>query len=48
VIVSFFLSALAVTGAILMILELGDPMHHSWLQVSSEPLKRTLLEIDRP
>ena len=45
---SFFLSSLAVTGAILMILELGDPMHHSWLQVSSEPMRRALLEIGRP
>jgi hypothetical protein len=48
VIVSFFLSSLAVTGAILMILELGDPMHHSWLQISSEPMRRALLEINRP
>ena len=48
VITSFLLSALAVTGAILMILELGDPMHHSWLQVSSEPMRRALLEIGRP
>lgn len=48
VMTSFLLSALAVTGAILMILELGDPMHHSWLQVSSEPMKRALIEIDRP
>jgi hypothetical protein len=31
-----------------MILELGDPMHHSWLQVSSEPMRRALLEIGRP
>jgi hypothetical protein len=48
VVVSFFLCTLAVTGAILMILELGDPMHHSWLQVSSEPMRRALLEIGRP
>src|SRR6266404_2749133 len=48
VVTSFALSALAVTGAILMILELGDPMHHSWLQVSSEPMRRALLEIGRP
>ena len=48
VITSFFLSSLAVTGAILMILELGDPMHHSWLRVSSEPMSRALLEISRP
>jgi hypothetical protein len=48
VVTSFFLCALAVTGAILMILELGDPMHHGWLQVSSEPMRRALLEIGRP
>ena len=48
VFVSFFLTSLAVTGAILMILELGDPMHHSWLQVSSEPMRRALAEIGRP
>src|SRR5258708_28204099 len=48
VVTSFFLSSLAVTGAILMILELGDPMHHSWLKVSSEPIRRALLEIGRP
>ena len=48
VVTSFFLCALAVTGAILMILELGDPMHHSWIQVSSEPMRRALIEIGRP
>jgi hypothetical protein len=48
VVTSFFLCSLAVTGAILMILELGDPMHHSWLQVSSEPMRLALLEIGRP
>ena len=32
VVTSFFLCALAVTGAILMILELGDTMHHSWIR----------------
>jgi len=48
VVTSFFLSALAVAGAILMILELGDPMHHSWIHVSGEPLRRALLEIGRP
>ena len=48
VVTSFFLCALAVTGAILMILELGDPMHHSWIHVSGEPLSRALLEIGRP
>ncbi|MDI1287343.1 MAG: hypothetical protein PSV46_23355 [Reyranella sp.] len=48
VITSFFLSALAVTGAILLILELGDPMHRSWIQVSSDPLRNAILEIGRP
>jgi hypothetical protein len=48
VVTSFLLSSLAVTGAILMILELGDPMHHSWIQVSGEPMHRALLEIGRP
>ena len=48
VLTSFFLSSLAVTGAILMILELGEPMRHSLLQVSGEPLRRGLLEIGRP
>jgi hypothetical protein len=48
VVTSFLLCSLAVTGSILMILELGDPMHHSWLQVSSEPMRLALLEIGRP
>ena len=48
VVASFFLSALAVTGAILLILELGDPMHNSWLQVPSEPMRRALAELRRP
>lgn len=48
VVTSFFLSSLAVTGAILMILELGDPMHHSWLRVSGEPIRSALVEIGRP
>ncbi|WP_439612256.1 hypothetical protein [Reyranella sp.] len=48
VVASLFLSALAVTGAIFLILQLGDPMHHSWLQISGEPLQRALLEIGRP
>ena len=48
VITSFFLSALAVAGGILLILELGDPMHGSWIHVSGEPLRRALLEIGRP
>jgi len=47
VVASFCLSALAVTGAIFMILELGDPMR-GWIQVSGEPLQRALVEIDRP
>ena len=48
VLTSFFLSALAVAGSILMILELGDPMHHTWIRVSGEPIRRALLEIGRP
>ena len=48
VITSFFVSAFAVTGAVLMLLELGDPMHHGLLHVSSEPLRRALIEIGRP
>lgn len=47
VIASFFLSSLAVTGAIFLILELGDPMH-GWVQVSGDALRRALLEISRP
>ena len=47
VVTSFCLSALAVTGAIFMIMELGDPMR-GWIQVSGEPLQRALVEIDRP
>jgi hypothetical protein len=48
VIASFFLSALAVAGAVLLILELGDPVHHGWFQVSSEPMRRAVVEIGRP
>jgi len=48
VVTSFFLSSLAVAGGILLILELGDPMHGSWIHVSGEPLRRALLEIGRP
>ena len=48
VVTSFFLAAVAVTGAILMILELGDPMHQSLLRVSSEPMRRALTEVGRP
>jgi hypothetical protein len=48
VITSFLLCALAVTGAILLILELGNPMHHGWIEVSSEPMRNALLEISRP
>ncbi|WP_147147588.1 bestrophin-like domain [Reyranella soli] len=48
VIASFFLCSLAVTGAMLMILDLGDPMHPGWVQVSGEPLRRAVIEIGRP
>ncbi|TAJ27163.1 MAG: hypothetical protein EPO67_17655 [Reyranella sp.] len=49
VMVSFFLSSIAVTGAIFLILNLGDhPTQSSWLQVSGEPLQRALVEIGRP
>ena len=48
VVTSFLLAAVAVTGAILMILELGDPMHQSLLRVSSEPMRRALTEVGRP
>ena len=48
VVASFFLSALAVAAAVLLILELGDPVHHGWFQVSSEPMARALVEIGRP
>jgi hypothetical protein len=49
VMVSFFLSSVAVTGAIFLILNLGDhPTQSSWLQVSGEPLQRALVEIGRP
>ena len=47
VVSSYCLSALAVAGGILMILELSDPMH-GWIHVSSEPLRRALVEIGRP
>jgi hypothetical protein len=48
VVTSFFLTSLAVTGAILMILELGDPMHQSLVRISSEPMRSALIEIGRP
>ena len=48
VVASLFLSSVAVTGAIFLILQLGDPMHHSWLQISGEPLQRAVNEITRP
>jgi hypothetical protein len=48
VIVSFLLCSLAVSGAILMILDMGDPMHPGWVQVSSEPMRRAMIEIGRP
>ena len=48
VVASLVLSSLTVTGAIYLILQLGDPMHHSWLQISGEPLQRALSEIGHP
>jgi hypothetical protein len=48
VIASFLLCSLAVSGAILMILDMGDPMHPGWVQVSSEPMRRAMIEIGRP
>jgi hypothetical protein len=48
VITSFLLCSLAVSGAILMILDLGDPMHPGWVQVSSEPMRRAMIEVSRP
>lgn len=48
VIASFLLCALAVSGAILMILDMGDPMHPGWVQVSGEPMRRAMIEVSRP
>ena len=48
VIASFLLCSLAVAGAILMILDMGDPMHPGWVQVSGEPMRRAVIEIGRP
>ncbi|SEP09409.1 Protein of unknown function [Rhodospirillales bacterium URHD0017] len=48
VIASFLLCALAVSGAILMILDMGDPMHPGWVQVSGEPMRRAVIEVSRP
>ncbi len=48
VVTSFFLCSLAVAGAILLILELGNPMHHGWIEVSSDPMRNALIEIGRP
>jgi hypothetical protein len=48
VVAGFLLSSLAVTGAIFLILQLGDPMHHSWLQISGEPPQRAMSEVGRP
>jgi hypothetical protein len=48
VIASFLLCSLAVAGAILMILDMGDPMHPGWVQVSGEPMRRAMIEIGRP
>jgi len=48
VIGAFLLCSLAVAGAILMILDMGDPMHPGWVQVSGEPMRRAVIEIGRP
>ena len=48
VIASFLLCSIAVSGAILMILDMGDPMHPGWVQVSGEPMRRAVIEIGRP
>jgi hypothetical protein len=48
VIASFLLCSIAVAGAILMILDMGDPMHPGWVQVSGEPLRRAVIEVGRP
>lgn len=48
VIASFLLCTLAVSGAILMILDMGDPMHPGWVQVSGEPMRRAMIEVSRP
>jgi hypothetical protein len=48
VIASFLLCSLAVSGAILMILDMGDPMNPGWVQVSSEPMRRAMIEVGRP
>jgi hypothetical protein len=48
VIASFLLCSVAVAGAILMILDLGDPMHPGWVQVSGEPMRRAVIEVGRP
>ena len=48
VIASFLLCSVAVSGAILMILDMGDPMHPGWVQVSGEPLRRAMVEVGRP
>jgi hypothetical protein len=48
VIAAFLLCSLAVAGAILMILDMGDPMHPGWVQVSGEPMRRAVIEVGRP
>jgi hypothetical protein len=48
VIASFLLCSLAVSGAILMILDMGDPMHPGWVQVSGDPMRRAMIEVGRP
>jgi len=48
VVASFLLCSIAVAGAILMILDMGDPMHPGWVQVSGEPMRRAVIEVGRP
>ena len=48
VIAAFLLCSIAVAGAILMILDMGDPMHPGWVQVSGEPMRRAVIEVGRP
>jgi len=31
-----------------MILDMGDPMHPGWVQVSGEPMRRAVIEVGRP
>ena len=48
VITSFLLTSLAVTGAIFLMLDLGDPVHHGMLKISGDPLLRAMFEVGRP